>query len=108
LLSKNCPKYCSNPVALIAPVSTVAASTTVASSIASVAILAANANRKGATIWNASTATLFMDLDAAATAADYAAKLDPGGYYEVPFGFTGAISGIWSAANGNALVREFS
>jgi len=49
-----------------------------------------------------------MDLDAAATAADYAAKLDPGGYYEVPFGFTGAISGIWSAANGNALVREFS
>lgn len=90
------------------PVSTTAASTTVASSTTSVAILAANASRKGATIWNASTATLFMDLDAAASAADYAAKLDPGGYYEVPFGFTGAISGIWSAANGSALIREFS
>lgn len=98
----------SNPAAPNYPISTVAASTTVASSVTSVAILAANANRKGATIWNASTAILYMDLDAAATATDYAAKLDPGGYYEVPFGFTGAISGIWSAANGSALVREFS
>lgn len=88
--------------------STTATPTTVASSIASVAILAANAARKGATVWNASTATLYLDLDTAATAADYAAKLDPGGYYEVPFGFTGALSGIWSAANGNALVREFT
>lgn len=81
--------------------------TTVASSATSVSLLAANSSRKGATIWNASTATLYLDLDAAATMTDYAAKLDPGGYYEVPYSFTGAISGIWSAANGNALVREF-
>ncbi|MBC7971537.1 MAG: hypothetical protein H7Z11_15685 [Verrucomicrobia bacterium] len=98
----------SNPSAPNYPVSTTATPTTVASSITSVAILAANAARKGATIWNASTATLYLDLDAAATAADYAAKLDPGGYYEVPYGFTGALSGIWSAANGSALVREFT
>ena len=98
----------SNPSNTPPQISTVAASTTVASSITSVAILAANAARRGATIWNASTATLFMDLDAAASATDYAARLDPGGYYEVPYNFTGAISGIWSAANGNALVREFS
>lgn len=86
--------------------STTAASTTVASSVASVAILVANTARKGATVWNASTATLYLDLDATATAADYAARLDPGGYYEVPYGFTGALSGIWSAANGSALVRS--
>jgi hypothetical protein len=90
------------------PVSTVAASTTVASSITSVPVLAANPIRKGATIWNASTATLYLDLDTAATTTDYAARLDPNGYYEVPYGFTGALSGIWNAANGNALVREFT
>lgn len=98
----------SNPAAPNYPITTTAASTTVSSSITSVPVLAANAIRKGATIWNASTATLYLDLDATATAADYAVKLDPSGYYEVPFGFTGAISGIWSAVNGSALVREFA
>ncbi len=97
----------SNPSVIVSPVSTTAGSTTVAASITSVAVLAANPNRKGASIWNASTASLYLDLDATATIADYAAKLDPGGYYELPFAFTGAISGIWSAVNGNALVREF-
>ena len=88
--------------------SSTAASTTVASSATSVSLLAANANRQGATVWNSSTATLFLDFDSAATTADHALKVDPGGYVEVPFGFTGAISGVWSAVNGNALVREFS
>lgn len=90
------------------PTSSVAASTTVASSTTSVSLLAINTSRKGATVWNASTATLYLDLDAAASLTDYAARLDPGGYYEVPYGFTGAIAGIWSAVNGNALVREFT
>jgi hypothetical protein len=96
-----------NPSAPNYPVSTSAASTTVAASITSVAVLASNATRKGASIWNASTATLYLDLDAVATVTDYAARLDPNGYYEVPYGYTGAIAGIWTAANGNALVREF-
>lgn len=98
----------SNPSAPNYPVSSTAASSTVNSATTSQAILVANTSRKGATVWNASTATLYLDLDAAASTSDYAAKLDPGGYYEVPYGFTGAISGIWSAANGSALVREFT
>lgn len=80
--------------------------TTVASSATSVTILAANSNRKGATIWNESTSNLFIEFGITATAAAFTAKLTAGGYYELPFHYTGVISGIWSVANGNALVRE--
>ncbi|BAY77958.1 hypothetical protein NIES25_44280 [Nostoc linckia NIES-25] len=81
---------------------------TVAASTSSGTILAANSNRKGATIWNDSTANLFIDFDSAASLSDFAVKIAAGGYYELPFNYTGVISGIWSAANGNALVRELT
>lgn len=100
------PLYSSGGV-LQPPTSATATPTTVPSAIASTPILVANAARKGATVWNDSTATLYLDLDAEVSLINYAAKLGPGDYYEVPFGFTGALAGIWSAANGNALVREF-
>ncbi|OUL34104.1 hypothetical protein [Nostoc sp. 106C] len=82
--------------------------TTVASSTTSGTILAANSSRRGATIWNDSTATLYLEFGATATTAAFTAKLSAGGYFEVPFRYTGVISGIWSAANGNALVRELT
>ncbi|MDZ7966867.1 MAG: hypothetical protein RM368_18125 [Nostoc sp. DedSLP03] len=82
--------------------------TTVASSTSSQTILAANSNRKGATIWNDSTATLYLEFGTTATTSAFTVKLSPGGYYEVPFHYTGVISGIWSTANGNALVRELT
>lgn len=104
------PMPLSNPVNVsIAPVtsSNVTAST-VNSATTNTSLLASNANRKGATIWNNSTATLNLELGATASTNDYTAQLAPGGYYEVPYGYTGAISGVWSAANGNALVRELT
>ncbi|MHC5914530.1 MAG: hypothetical protein ACYTXE_26835 [Nostoc sp.] len=82
--------------------------TTVASSTSNQTILAANSSRKGATIWNDSTANLFLEFGATATTSAFTAKLFAGGYYEVPFNYTGIISGVWSAANGNALVRELT
>ncbi|MEH2086123.1 hypothetical protein [Nostoc sp.] len=99
-----------NPAAVtvIQPTSDDSTPTTVASSITSVTILAANSNRKGATIWNDSTANLFIEFGATATASAFTARLSASGYYEVPFYYTGVISGIWSAANGNALVRELT
>jgi hypothetical protein len=30
------------------------------------------------------------------------------GYYEVPFGYVGAIDGIWASANGNARITEIN
>ncbi|MHC5719267.1 MAG: hypothetical protein ACYTX0_46235 [Nostoc sp.] len=80
--------------------------TTVASTTSNETILAANSNRKGATIWNDSTAILYVEFGPTATTSAFTVKLAPGGYYELPFHYTGVISGIWSSANGNALVRE--
>ncbi|MEH2088039.1 hypothetical protein [Nostoc sp.] len=82
--------------------------TTVASSASNTTILAANSNRKGATMWNDSTATLYLEFGATATASAFVAKIAPSGYYELPFHYTGVISGIWSAVNGNAFVRELT
>lgn len=76
-------------------------------SIASVELLAANTNRKGATIWNNSAAQLHLELGAIASQTAFTARLEPNGYYEVPFGYTGEIAGIWTAANGKAHIREF-
>lgn len=100
----------SNPstVTVQFPNSTTATPTTVVASASNVSLLAANSNRKGATIWNNSTATLFVELGSPAGSATYTAKLLPDGYFEIPFGYTGPISGIWSAVNGNAMVRELT
>lgn len=83
------------------------------SSVTSVAtdatILAANADRKGATVFNESTATLRLLVAAGTSSAtNYTVKLLAGAYYEVPFGYTGVIKGIWDAANGAARVTEFT
>lgn len=91
--------------------STSAAASTVAANTSSVQLLAANENRRGATLWNASTALLRIDFAAPhanVTFANspYAVEIGAGDYYELPFNYTGIISGIWSAANGNCLVRE--
>ncbi|PHM11630.1 hypothetical protein [Nostoc sp. 'Peltigera malacea cyanobiont' DB3992] len=99
-----------NPAAVTVSASTSGTSTptTIPASISNVAILTANSNRKGATIWNDSTANLFIEFGATATTSAFTAKLSAGGYYETPFNYTGVISGIWSGANGNALVRELT
>jgi hypothetical protein len=95
-------------VTVTTPTSSTSTSSTVAAATTSGTVLAANSSRKGATIWNNSTANLYIDFDSAASASDFAVKISAGGYYEMPFSYTGIISGIWDAANGNALVRELT
>lgn len=88
---------------------TAAANSSVAGSAASVTILASNANRRGATVYNDSTAILYLNLDnSVASTTNYTAQLVAGAYYEVPFGYTGEIRGIWASATGNARITEFS
>lgn len=84
--------------------------TSVASNVASVTLLAANANRKVATIVNDSaTANLYVKLGAAATTSSYTVKMVPGAYYEVPNPvYTGVIDGIWDVAVGNARITELT
>ena len=77
-------------------------------SASNVTLLAANTARLGATIWNDSTAILYVKLGATASATSCTVKLIADAYYEVPFGYYGIIDGIWASATGVARVTEIS
>lgn len=85
-----------------------ATKTNVASSATSVTILASSTSRLGATIYNDSTATLYLNLGSTASATDFTVKLNQDDYYEAPFGYTNIIYGIWDSATGYARVTEFT
>jgi hypothetical protein len=82
--------------------------TSVASSAVSVTLLAANTARRGATIYNDSTRTLYAKLAAVASTVSYTLQIGAGGYFEVPAGYTGIIDGIWPIVNGNARITELT
>jgi hypothetical protein len=88
--------------------STTPTQSSVAASTSSVSLLAANTARRGATIYNDSTADLYLKLGASASTTSFTIKLAAGDYYEVPFGYTGAVTGIWSSATGNARITELT
>ena len=83
----------------------------VASSASSVTILASNVNRKGALVYNDSTQILYLDLSGGtASNSSYSVQIGSQGFFELPGPviYTGAITGIWTSANGNASCTEFS
>jgi hypothetical protein len=82
--------------------------TSVASGTSSVTLVAANARRKAVIIQNTSTAILYILFGggtATATTA-HSVQMASNTSYAVE-GFTGAITGIWSSANGQANITEF-
>lgn len=100
-------------VTATAPVSNTATRTAVPFDDAApgVVLLAANANRLGATVYNNSDGSMFLALGAVvATLTDFTVKLVPGAYYEVPYNFRGQLSAIWEAATtaGDAQVTELT
>lgn len=82
----------------------------VSDSATSVTLLAANASRLGATVANDSSAALYLKLGATASTTSYTARLVQYGYYEVPYGYTGVIDGIWASDpnDGAARVTELT
>lgn len=76
--------------------------------VTSTSILASNTSRLGATIYNEGTATCYMKLGATASLTSYTLQIASGGYYEVPFGYTGAIDGITSASTAQLRVTEIT
>lgn len=83
--------------------------TSVASSIADTTILLSNASRKGCTIYNDSTSTLYLLLAAGTSSlTTYSLQLPAGGFLSVRVGgYIGIIKGVWDLANGAARVTEF-
>lgn len=90
--------------------SNISSHSTVGDSASSVTILAANTRRKGASIVNTSTAVLYLNLagGTATTTTAHHVQLAENDYFEIPFGYTGLITGIWASdAGGSANIAEF-
>lgn len=87
-----------------------ATETSVADTASSTTILAANTRRRGAVIVNDSTARLYLRAGSdAASTTDYTVSLGQHDYWEIPYGFLGAVTGIWASDpnTGAARVTEF-
>ncbi len=83
-------------------------SKTVISSATAVLLLDSNTNRRGASIFNDSTQVLFVNCDdVPASSTIFTVRMLPNDYFELPFEYTGVVTGIWVAANGNARITEF-
>lgn len=88
-------------------VATSVALSNVASSATNVTVLATNASRKGAMVYNDSTAILYLKLGATASATSHTIQMAAASYYELPQPvYTGVIDGLWASANGSARVTE--
>lgn len=96
------------PVTSSATAAGTGAVTSVAASVVSVSLLVANAARLGATIQNDGADNLYLCLGATSSLAAFTVKIPPQGYYEVPYRYTGAISGIWDVATGSARITELT
>ncbi len=73
-------------------------------------LLAANASRIGAAIFNDSSAMLYLGLGSTpVSTTDYTAKIFTNGYYRVPTDFTGVIRGVWASDpnDGGARITEW-
>lgn len=86
--------------------------TSVAASATSVTVIAANANRRGL-ILHATTGSAQCYVRLGATAASAALgghtfDCAAGAMYEVPYGYTGEVRAIWSAATGGLNVTELT
>ena len=93
------------------PTAANAAQQNVNQNVASVTLRAANTSRKGLSIFNDTTANLYVSFSGAASTTNFKTKIAAGGYYEMaPEAiFTGQVLGIWDAAGaGAARVTEES
>lgn len=72
-------------------------------------LLVANTDRKSFSIFNNSTAILYVKLGSGASSTDFSFRIVPQGYYESGFfAYTGIITGVWSAdSTGQAQITEF-
>lgn len=82
----------------------------VASSASAVTLIAANSSRRSASIYNDSTAVLYVaefpTSAATVTTSAYTVQVSPGGFYAVAPEYNGLVQGIWASANGAAKITE--
>lgn len=83
--------------------------TSVASSASNVTLFAANGRSRGRTVFNESTAVLFLKFGATASATSYTVQMATNTYFTFPDNalYAGQVDGIWASANGNARLTEW-
>lgn len=83
-----------------------ASTSSTADTTTSSTLLASNSNRLGATVVNDSSASLYLLLGTGtASATNYTIKLGTDDYYEVPFNYTGRLTGAWASDPGDGAAR---
>lgn len=83
-----------------------ATASNVSGSATNVTLLSANAARKGGSIFNDSTALLYVKFGTTASTTSFKVILSASAYFEIPAGYTGRIDGIWASATGTARIDE--
>ena len=79
----------------------------VGASVTSVTVLASNASRRGASLFNDSASACYVSNGTTASASSFKIKLFPYQYFEFPEPiYTGTVSAIWDSAVGNMRVTE--
>jgi hypothetical protein len=91
-------------------VASAAAVTSVNDQATSTTLLASNASRRGAAIFNDSTEILYVKFGATASLTDYTIKMAAGSYFEFPVPcYTGVVDGIWANnSTGAAKMTELT
>lgn len=91
-----------------ATVSSVSASASAVTLFAAVGVGAtAGSDAENRTIFNDSTADLYVKFGATASATDFTVKIPAGGYFEFPRPvYDGLVTGIWTSATGSARLTE--
>lgn len=83
--------------------------TSVSASTSSVSLLGSNSARKGVLFFNDSNATCFIAFSATATTSAFTRKLPAGDFWDRALpSYSGAISGIWTVANGSMRITELT
>lgn len=97
-------------VSSIAPPPATGGLSNVTAATSSGTLLAANVNRKGALVFNDSTANLFLGFTASAVSqTSYTVKIAAGALFEIPWPvYTGQVNGIWDVAAGAARITELT
>jgi hypothetical protein len=83
--------------------------TSVVGATSNTVILASNANRVFATIYNATNVIMYAKMGVTASLTSYSLEIFPGSYWEVPNDWTGEIDAVFaSGVMGSCLVSELT
>lgn len=90
------------------PMAQTATTASVASSAASVPLFTPQPQANGRTIFNDSTAVLYVKFGSTSSTTSYTTQIAPGGLYEFPVPmYAGEVDGIWATANGSARLTSW-